>query len=46
MTDSRPRAFWVSDSLWLTAIDIAKKRGDSLSEVLRDCLRRYIRRNR
>jgi hypothetical protein len=39
------RSFWISDDLWFTALDIAKRRGDSLAEVLRDALRRYIRRN-
>jgi hypothetical protein len=39
------RSFVVSDGLWLAAIEIAKQRGESLSEVLRDALRRYIRRN-
>jgi hypothetical protein len=35
----------VSDGLWLAAVAVAKARGDSISEVLRDALRRYIRRN-
>jgi hypothetical protein len=39
------RSFVVSDGLWLEAIAIAKRRGESLSEVLRDALRRYVRRN-
>jgi hypothetical protein len=41
----RLRSFRVSDGVWLQAVEIAKQRGESLSEVLRDALRRYIRRN-
>jgi len=41
----RLRSFRVSDGVWLAAVEIAKRRDDSLSEVLRDALRRYIRRH-
>jgi len=41
----RLRSFRVSDGVWLQAVEIAKQRGESLSEVLRDALRRYVRRN-
>lgn len=42
----RPRAFRVSDDLWLNAIAVAKARGESLSEVLREALRRYVGRDK
>jgi len=32
--------------LWLTAVAVAKERGDSLAEVLREALRRYVRSKR
>jgi hypothetical protein len=41
----RLRSFRVPDGVWLQAVEIAKQRGESLSEVLRDALRRYVRRN-
>ena len=44
-SNARRRAFWISDELWLTASAVAKQRGESLAEVLRESLRRYIRRN-
>lgn len=40
---ARRRAFWVEDDLWLTAVAVAKARGESLSEVLREALRRYVK---
>jgi len=40
------RAFRVPDDLWLTAVAVAKERGESLSEVLREALRRYVRRSK
>lgn len=42
----RPRAFRVSDELWLAAVALAKERGESLSEVIREALRRYVKRGK
>jgi hypothetical protein len=38
------RTIRVSDDLWLTAVAVAEARGESLSEVLREALRRYVGR--
>lgn len=39
------RAVRVEDELWNAAKAIAAKRGDSLSDVMRDALRRYVKRH-
>jgi metal-responsive CopG/Arc/MetJ family transcriptional regulator len=36
----------VSDELWLSAVALAKERGESLSEVIREALRRYVKRGK
>lgn len=38
------RNFRADDSLWLRAKVIAEKRGESLSDVLRAALERYVKR--
>jgi hypothetical protein len=38
------RAVRVEDELWFAAMVIAIERGDNLSEVMRDALRRYVKR--
>ena len=42
----RVRAVRVEDQLWCDAMETAGRRGDTLSEVIRDGLRRYVARNR
>jgi hypothetical protein len=44
--DHRRRAFWVSDELWFAALAKAAERGESLAEVIREALRRYVRSKR
>jgi predicted transcriptional regulator len=39
------RAVRVEDELWNAAKAIAAERGESLSDVMRDALRRYVRRH-
>jgi hypothetical protein len=39
------RNFRAEDSLWLRAKAIADSRGESLSDVLRDALERYVKRH-
>jgi predicted transcriptional regulator len=39
------RAVRVEDELWEAAKAIAAERGDSLSDIMRDALRRYVKRN-
>lgn len=38
------RNFRADDALWKRAQEVAAKRGESLSDVLRDALKRYVRR--
>lgn len=38
------RNFRADDSLWLRAKAVADKRGESLSDVLRAALERYVKR--
>lgn len=40
------RAIRVPDELWKSALAIAKERGESLSEVIRDALAEYVKRNK
>jgi predicted transcriptional regulator len=40
------RAVRVEDELWNEAKAIAAMRGDSLSDVMREALRRYVKRHR
>jgi hypothetical protein len=40
------RAVRVEDELWNEAKAIAAKRGDSLSDVMRQALERYVKRHR
>jgi hypothetical protein len=40
----KPRAVRVEDGLWLAAQKKADERGDVLSEVIREALKRYVAR--
>ena len=39
------RAFRIEDELWLEAVRIAGARGESVSEILRDALKRYVKKH-
>ena len=39
----RPRSVKVEDDLWDAAMRKAEERGDVLSEVIREMLKRYVR---
>jgi len=39
----RPRSVKVEDDLWNAAMRKAEERGDVLSEVIREMLKRYVR---
>ena len=39
----KPRSVKVEDELWSAALAKADERGDVLSEVIRDALKRYVR---
>lgn len=39
------RSFRVSDGLWLSALAIARSRDESLSDVIRSALERYVKRH-
>lgn len=36
----------VDDELWCAAREVAKVRGETLSDVVRDALARYVKRNK
>lgn len=38
----RPRAIPIHDDLWTAALAKARREGRSLSEVIREALRRYV----
>ncbi len=40
------RAVRVEDELWKAAQAIAAERGESVSDVIRQCLQRYVKRHR
>lgn len=40
----KPRSVKVEDDLWAAALAKADERGEVLSEVIRDALRRYVAR--
>jgi predicted transcriptional regulator len=40
------RAIRIPDDLWQAAKSIARDRGETLSEVIRDALAEYVRRHR
>lgn len=40
------RTVGVPDDLWNEAQEIARQRNERVSDVIRDCLRRYVRRHR
>lgn len=42
MAESKPRMIRVPDGLWEAAQAKARARGDSLAQVVRDALRRYV----
>ena len=39
------RSFRVDEELWLEAVRIAGEQGTSVAEVLRDALKRYVKKN-
>lgn len=41
----KPRAFRIPDDEWQAALTVAKSRGESLSQVIRDALKRYVTRH-
>ena len=40
----KPRAVRVEDELWAAALTKAEERGEILSEIIRDALKRYVAR--
>lgn len=44
MPETTPRAIRISDDLWQAALAKAQERGETLSEVVRRALERYISR--
>lgn len=38
-----PRAIRIPDDLWLAALERARANGDTVSAIVRDALRRYVR---
>ena len=40
----KPRSVKVEDDLWTAALAKADERGEILSEVIREALKRYVRR--
>lgn len=44
-THTPPRSVRVPDALWNAAKAIAERRGETLTEVIIEALRRYVRRN-
>lgn len=40
------RSIRVEDELWRAALEVADERGEDLSALIRDYLRRYVRRHR
>jgi predicted transcriptional regulator len=45
MPKTRHRTIRVPDDLWQHAQAIAKARGETLSDIIRDALRRYVKRH-
>ena len=41
----RTRTVRVPDELWNAAMAIAQARGETLSDIIRDALERYVKRN-
>lgn len=39
-----PRSFRVDPELWDAAVKLAKQRGETVGEILREALRRYVKR--
>jgi predicted DNA-binding protein len=44
MTDTTPRAIRIPDDLWAAALNKATEREETVSEVVREALERYIKR--
>lgn len=44
-TPRKPRSVKVEDDLWAAALAKADERGEVLSEVIRDALKRYVRKS-
>ena len=49
MSPNKPRTphrtIRVEDELWDAAVAVAKERGESVSEILRAALKRYVKKN-
>lgn len=41
-----PRTAQIEDEIWLPALEIARLRGEKLSAVMRDAVKRYVARHR
>jgi predicted CopG family antitoxin len=44
MPETTPRAIRISDDLWAAALEKAKERDETVSDVVRRALERYVRR--
>ena len=44
MADTTPRAIRIPDDLWAAALDKATERDETVSEVVRNALERYVKR--
>jgi predicted CopG family antitoxin len=44
MADTTPRAIRISDDLWEAALAKAKEKDETVSDVVRRALERYVRR--
>lgn len=44
-THTPPRSIRVEESLWREAKEIAARRGETLTDVLTEALRRYVKRH-
>lgn len=44
MPETTPRAIRIPDNLWAAALEKAQERGESVSDVVRRALERYVKR--
>jgi antitoxin component of RelBE/YafQ-DinJ toxin-antitoxin module len=40
------RSFRIDDELWLEAVKVAAERGETVSDVIREALTRYVKRSK
>lgn len=40
------RSFRIDDELWLEAVRVAAERGETVSDVIREALTRYVKRSK